>query len=169
MTATIIKKIGILFKESKNELQQGKIEDRKKEEKEEDTQKEIQRDKVLIKVFRANSIQNDRLHKYDIFEIPVLRSTTVLSAHIRDLVTDFTQFFSHHKDMQPYFPNEHVEEREKVSTTATTIDEPINLSEYKGLLTLINLPSSLIVLNADYVILPARPWLWIQNFLVLKL
>lgn len=79
MTATIIKKIGILFKESKNELQQGKIEDRKKEEKEEDTQKEIQRDKVLIKVFRANSIQNDRLHKYDIFEIPVLRSTTKCS------------------------------------------------------------------------------------------
>lgn len=41
--------------------------------------------------------------------------------HIRDLVTDFTQFFEHHKDMKPYIQNEN----------ALTSD--MKLSEYKQL------------------------------------
>ena len=29
--------------------------------------------------------------------------------HIRDLVTDFSQFFNHHKNMQPYIHNEYAD------------------------------------------------------------
>lgn len=37
--------------------------------------------------------------------------------HMRDLVTDFSQFFSHHRNMQPYIQNEHadIKDREKLS------------------------------------------------------
>ncbi len=39
--------------------------------------------------------------------------------HIRDLATDFTQFFEHHKDMQPYIQNENAD-----------IKDPNKLSEF---------------------------------------
>jgi succinate dehydrogenase / fumarate reductase iron-sulfur subunit len=140
---------------------------------------EIIRNKILVKVSRANRIRGDSVH-YDTFDIPVQRWSTVLDAllyaksyldssigiryscrmascgscgmkingiprlacytkiselegntivceplsnfpHIRDLVTDFTQFFEHHKDMKPYIQNEN----------ALTSD--IKLSEYKQL------------------------------------
>src|ERR687897_3859674 len=37
--------------------------------------------------------------------------------HIRDLVTDFSQFFNHHKEMKPYIHNENADiiDREKLS------------------------------------------------------
>jgi succinate dehydrogenase / fumarate reductase iron-sulfur subunit len=37
--------------------------------------------------------------------------------HMRDLVTDFSQFFDHHRDMQPYVQNEHadIKDKEKLS------------------------------------------------------
>lgn len=132
--------------------------------KEDDTKKEILRDNIVIKVFRANRTKGDT-SRYDSFEIPIQRWTTVLDAllyaksyhdssigiryscrmascgscgmkingvprlacytkiselegstitceplgnfpHIRDLVTDFSQFFDHHKKMQPYIHNE---------------------------------------------------------------
>lgn len=140
---------------------------------------EIIRNKILVKVLRANRIRGDSVH-YDTFDIPVQRWSTVLDAllyaksyldstigiryscrmascgscgmkingiprlacytkiselegntivceplsnfpHIRDLVTDFTQFFEHHKDMNPYIQNEN----------ALTSD--MKLSEYKQL------------------------------------
>jgi succinate dehydrogenase / fumarate reductase iron-sulfur subunit len=132
--------------------------------KEDDTKKEILRDNIVIKVFRANRTKGDS-SRYDSFEIPIQRWTTVLDAllyaksyhdssigiryscrmascgscgmkingvprlacytkiselegstitceplgnfpHIRDLVTDFSQFFDHHEKMQPYIHNE---------------------------------------------------------------
>jgi succinate dehydrogenase / fumarate reductase iron-sulfur subunit len=140
---------------------------------------EIIRNKILVKVLRANRMRGDSVH-YDTFDIPVQRWSTVLDAllyaksyldssigiryscrmascgscgmkingiprlacytkiselegntivceplsnfpHIRDLVTDFTQFFEHHKDMKPYIQNEN----------ALTSD--MKLSEYKQL------------------------------------
>ena len=42
--------------------------------------------------------------------------------HIRDLVTDFSQFFNHHKDMQPYIHNENADikkERKKIRSEET--------------------------------------------------
>ena len=140
---------------------------------------EIIRNKILVKVLRANRIRGDSVH-YDTFDIPVQRWSTVLDAllyaksyldssigiryscrmascgscgmkingiprltcytkiselegntivceplsnfpHLRDLVTDFTQFFEHHKDMKPYIQNEN----------ALTSD--MKLSEYKQL------------------------------------
>jgi succinate dehydrogenase iron-sulfur subunit len=140
---------------------------------------EVIRNKILVKVLRANRIRGDSVH-YDTFDIPVQRWSTVLDAllyvksyldssigiryscrmascgscgmkingiprlacytkiselegntivcepltnfpHIRDLVTDFTQFFEHHKDMKPYIQNEN----------ALTSD--MKLSEYKQL------------------------------------
>lgn len=133
------------------------------------------RDNVTIKVFRANRIKGDPV-RYDSFEVPVQRWTTVLDAliyaksnrdssigiryscrmascgscgmkingiprlacytkiselegstitceplqnfpHIRDLVTDFSQFFNHHKEMKPYIHNENADmvDREKLS------------------------------------------------------
>jgi succinate dehydrogenase / fumarate reductase iron-sulfur subunit len=140
---------------------------------------EIIRNKILVKVLRANRIRGDSVH-YDTFDIPVQRWSTVLDAllyaksyldssigiryscrmascgscgmkingiprlacytkiselegntivceplsnfpHIRDLVTDFTQFFEHHKDLKPYIQNEN----------ALTSD--MKLSEYKQL------------------------------------
>jgi succinate dehydrogenase / fumarate reductase, iron-sulfur subunit len=128
--------------------------------------KESLRNRVTLKVFRANRIQGKSTH-YDIFEVPVKRWTTVLDALIyaksyqdssigiryscrmascgscgmkingiprlacyvkvselqdstiiceplpnfpliRDLVTDFSQFFEHHKNMKPYIQNENV-------------------------------------------------------------
>ena len=137
------------------------------------------RNKILVKVLRANRMRGDSVH-YDTFDIPVQRWSTVLDAllyaksyldssigiryscrmascgscgmkingiprlacytkiselegntivceplsnfpHIRDLVTDFTQFFEHHKDMKPYIQNEN----------ALTSD--MKLSEHKQL------------------------------------
>ncbi len=134
-----------------------------KNRKEDDTKKEILRDNIVIKIFRANRSRGDSA-SYDSFEVPVQRWTTVLDAllytksyhdssigiryscrmascgscgmkingiprlacytkiselegstiiceplanfpHIRDLVTDFSQFFDHHKKMQPYIHN----------------------------------------------------------------
>jgi succinate dehydrogenase / fumarate reductase iron-sulfur subunit len=123
--------------------------------------KSTPRDKVVIKVFRANRIKGDPV-RYDSFEVPVQRWTTVLDAliyaksnrdssigiryscrmascgscgmkingiprlacytipnfpHIRDLVTDFSQFFNHNKEMKPYIHNENADiiDREKLS------------------------------------------------------
>jgi succinate dehydrogenase / fumarate reductase, iron-sulfur subunit len=140
---------------------------------------EIIRNKILVKVSRANRIRGDSVH-YDTFDIPVQRWSTVLDAllyaksyldssigiryscrmascgscgmkingiprlacytkiselegntivcepltnfpHIRDLVTDFTQFFGHHKDMKPYIQNENA------------LTSEMKLSEYKQL------------------------------------
>jgi succinate dehydrogenase / fumarate reductase iron-sulfur subunit len=140
---------------------------------------EIIRNKILVKVLRANRIRGDSVH-YDTFDIPVQRWSTVLDAllyaksyldssigiryscrmascgscgmkingiprlacytkiselegntivceplsnfpHIRDLVTDFTQFFEHHKDMKPYIQNENA------------LTSEMKLSEYKQL------------------------------------
>jgi succinate dehydrogenase / fumarate reductase, iron-sulfur subunit len=126
------------------------------------------RDKILIRVFRRNTVKGDTDHHYDVFEVPVKRSTTVLDAllyvksyldastairyscrmascgscgmkisgiprlacftkvselegdiitctplsnfpHIRDLVTDFSRFFNHHKNMKPYIHNKHAD------------------------------------------------------------
>src|SRR5690348_16435997 len=125
--------------------------------------KEILRTSVTLKVLRGNRATGDRT-QYDLFEVPVQRSTTVLDAllhakqykdpsigiryscrmascgscgmkingiprlacytkvselegstitveplanfpHIRDLVTDFAQFFSHHHDVKPFVQN----------------------------------------------------------------
>jgi succinate dehydrogenase / fumarate reductase iron-sulfur subunit len=130
-------------------------------------EKEIIRTSVTLKVFRGNEALHDGT-KYDVFEVPVQRSTTVLDAllyakqykdhsiairyscrmascgscgmkingiprlacytkvselegneivveplsnfpHIRDLVTDFEQFFAHHKSMQPYIHNQNAD------------------------------------------------------------
>ncbi len=38
------------------------------------------RDKIFINVFRTNTVKGDTDHRYDTFEIPVNRSTTVLDA-----------------------------------------------------------------------------------------
>src|SRR5215469_15999186 len=126
------------------------------------------RNKILINVFRKNTVRGDTNHRYDEFEIPVGRSTTVLDAllhakhyldrsiairyscrmascgscgmkingiprlacytnvsqlegdtitcaplsnfpHIRDLVTDFSHFFDHHKSMQPFIHNKYAD------------------------------------------------------------
>jgi succinate dehydrogenase / fumarate reductase iron-sulfur subunit len=37
--------------------------------------------------------------------------------HIRDLVTDFSQFFAHHRKMEPYIQNEHADMQEKNKLT----------------------------------------------------
>jgi succinate dehydrogenase / fumarate reductase, iron-sulfur subunit len=130
--------------------------------------KETLRDKILIRVFRRNTVKGDTDHHYDVFEVPVKRSTTVLDAllyvksyldpstairyscrmascgscgmkingiprlacftkvselegdtitcaplsnfpHIRDLVTDFSYFFDHHRNMKPYIHNEYAD------------------------------------------------------------
>ena len=119
---------------------------------------------VAIRVFRANEVSRDQI-RYDTFEVPTQRWTTVLDAllyvkaykdpsigiryscrmascgscgmmingiprlacytkvteleddvikceplsnfpHVRDLVTDFSQFFKHHKDIRPYILNQ---------------------------------------------------------------
>ena len=126
------------------------------------------RDKILIRVFRRNTVKGDTDHHYAVFEVPVKRSTTVLDAllyvksyldastairyscrmascgscgmkingtprlacytkvselegdaitcaplsnfpHIRDLVTDFSYFFDHHRNMKPYIHNEYAD------------------------------------------------------------
>jgi succinate dehydrogenase / fumarate reductase iron-sulfur subunit len=132
--------------------------------KDDNNRKEMLRNNVVVKVFRANRSKGDFV-SYDSFEVPVQRWTTVLEALlyvksyldssigiryscrmascgscgmkingiprlacytkiselegstitceplanfplIRDLVTDFSQFFNHHKKMQPYIHNE---------------------------------------------------------------
>jgi succinate dehydrogenase / fumarate reductase, iron-sulfur subunit len=126
-------------------------------------EKEILRSSITLKVLRANRAAGEPV-RYDTFEVPVQRSTTVLDAllwakentdhgigiryscrmascgscgmkingiprlacytkvseleggtitceplanfpHLRDLVTDFSQFFEHHKNMKPYILN----------------------------------------------------------------
>lgn len=126
--------------------------------------KETVRDRVTLKVFRANRVAGEKSHHYEEFDVPVKRWTTVLDALlyaknyldssiairfscgmascgscgmkingiprlacytkifdlegntitcepltnfplIRDLVTDFSQFFELHHDMQPYVQN----------------------------------------------------------------
>ena len=42
--------------------------------------KETLRNKILIRVFRRNTVKGDTDHHYDVFEVPVIRSTTVLDA-----------------------------------------------------------------------------------------
>lgn len=126
--------------------------------------KEILRSSITLKVMRGNRAAGEHT-KYDLFEVPVQRSTTVLDAllhakqyqdhsigiryscrmascgscgmkingiprlacytkvseleggvitveplanfpHVRDLVTDFSQFFEHHKNVEPYVHND---------------------------------------------------------------
>lgn len=128
------------------------------------THKEAGRNKVTLKVFRENRIAGESSHRYEEFDVPVKRWTTVLDALlyaknyldssiairyscrmascgscgmmingiprlacyakisdlegnsitceplanfplVRDLVTDFSQFFEHHHNMQPYIQN----------------------------------------------------------------
>lgn len=130
--------------------------------------KETNRDKVTLKVFRANRVVSEKSHHYEEFDVPVERWTTVLDALLyaksyldhsiairfscrmascgscgmmingiprlacytklsdlggssvtceplanfpllRDLVTDFTQFFEHHRSMQPYIQNDNAD------------------------------------------------------------
>lgn len=127
-------------------------------------QKEILRSSIILKVMRGNRAAGEK-QRYDTFEVPVQRSTTVLDAllhakqysdhsigiryscrmascgscgmkingiprlacytkvseleggtitceplanfpHMRDLVTDFSQFFEHHKKVEPYVHND---------------------------------------------------------------
>lgn len=141
-----------------------KIEHLDKKRAKEHKEKEILRSSITLKVLRANRAAGEPV-KYDTFEVPVQRSTTVLDAllwakqqkdhsigiryscrmascgscgmkingiprlacytkvselegstitceplanfpHLRDLVTDFSQFFSHHKEMKPYVQHE---------------------------------------------------------------
>lgn len=149
------------------------------------------RDKILINVFRKNTVRGDTEHHYDKFEIPVRRSTTVLDAllyaksyldrsiairyscrmascgscgmkingiprlacytnvsqlegdtitctplsnfpHIRDLVTDFSQFFDHHKSMQPFIHNESADIKLKAEITQKEDDSKNEkLGEFK--------------------------------------
>jgi succinate dehydrogenase / fumarate reductase iron-sulfur subunit len=140
-----------------------KLEHLDKKRAKEHKEKEILRSSITLKVLRANRAAGEPA-RYDTFEVPVQRSTTVLDAllwvkqyidhgigiryscrmatcgscgmkinsiprlacytkvselegsaitceplanfpHLRDLVTDFSQFFSHHKDMEPYIHN----------------------------------------------------------------
>src|SRR6187200_291459 len=126
------------------------------------------REKIILKVFRANVAMHQERPSFDSFEIPLKRWTTVLDAliyaksyidssigiryscrmascgscgmkingiprlacytkvselagstitceplinfpHMRDLVTDFSQFFKHHKEMQPYIHNKNAD------------------------------------------------------------
>jgi succinate dehydrogenase / fumarate reductase iron-sulfur subunit len=126
--------------------------------------KEILRSSIMLKVMRGNRAAGEK-PEYDLFEVPVQRSTTVLDAllhakqyqdhsigiryscrmascgscgmkingiprlacytkvseleggvitveplanfpHVRDLVTDFSQFFEHHKNIEPYVHND---------------------------------------------------------------
>src|ERR671916_2868493 len=148
------------------------------------------RDNVTIKVFRANRIKGDPV-RYDSFDVPVQRWTTVLDALIyaksnrdssigiryscrmascgscgmkingiprlacytkiselgadtitceplpnfpliRDLVTDFQQFFSHHRNMHPFIENRHPDpERDMLSEfkqTPSDIDKFLQFS-----------------------------------------
>ena len=144
------------------------------------------REKIILKVFRANAAMQKGRHSFDSFEIPLKRWTTVLDAliyaksyvdssigiryscrmascgscgmkingiprlacytniselegdtviceplqnfpHIRDLVTDFTQFFDHHKEMSPYIHNKDADIKVAASQV---IQNPI-LTEYE--------------------------------------
>jgi succinate dehydrogenase / fumarate reductase, iron-sulfur subunit len=144
------------------------------------------REKITLKVFRANAAMHQEPHSLDSFEIPLKRWTTVLDAliyaksyidssigiryscrmascgscgmkingiprlacytniselegdtvtceplpnfpHVRDLVTDFSQFFDHHKEMDPYIHNEKADIKDPASEE---IQEDL-LSEFK--------------------------------------
>jgi succinate dehydrogenase / fumarate reductase iron-sulfur subunit len=144
------------------------------------------REKIILKVFRANVAMHQQRPSFDSFEIPLKRWTTVLDAliyaksyidssigiryscrmascgscgmkingipklacytniselegdtvvceplpnfpHIRDLVTDFSQFFNHHKEMSPYIHNEKADIE---ATVNREIQEDL-LSEFK--------------------------------------
>ena len=150
------------------------------------------RDKIILKVYRANPARNDDSPHYDTFEIPLQRWTTVLDAliyaksyldtsiairyscrmascgscgmkingiprlacytnvsefedstiicepltnfpQIRDLVTDFSQFFSHHKKMQPYIQNENADMKDirklsEFNQTPSEVDKYLQFS-----------------------------------------
>jgi succinate dehydrogenase / fumarate reductase, iron-sulfur subunit len=144
------------------------------------------REKIILKVFRANVAMHQERPSFDSFEIPLKRWTTVLDAliyaksyidssigiryscrmascgscgmkingiprlacytniselegdtvtceplpnfpHIRDLVTDFSQFFNHHKEMSPYIHNEKAD----IEATANQEIQEHTLSEFK--------------------------------------
>jgi succinate dehydrogenase / fumarate reductase, iron-sulfur subunit len=144
------------------------------------------REKIILKVFRANVAMHQERPSFDSFEIPLKRWTTVLDAliyaksyidssigiryscrmascgscgmkingiprlacytniselegdtvtceplpnfpHIRDLVTDFSQFFNHHKEMSPYIHNEKAD----IEATANQEIREHILSEFK--------------------------------------
>jgi succinate dehydrogenase / fumarate reductase iron-sulfur subunit len=46
--------------------------------------------------------------------------------HIRDLVTDFSQFFNHHKDMQPYIHNKNADIKEEQGENKKMTKKPQN-------------------------------------------
>lgn len=144
------------------------------------------REKIILKVFRANVAMHQERPSFDSFEIPLKRWTTVLDAliyaksyidssigiryscrmascgscgmkingiprlacytniselegdtvtceplpnfpHIRDLVTDFSQFFNHHKEMSPYIHNEKAD----IEATANQEIQEHTLLEFK--------------------------------------
>src|SRR5919198_5004471 len=150
------------------------------------------REKIMLKVFRANAAMQKGRHSFDSFEIPLKRWTTVLDALIyaksyldssigiryscrmascgscgmkingiprlacytniselegetitceplsnfpliRDLVTDFSQFFSHHKKMQPYIQNENADMKDirklsEYNQTPSEVDKYLQFS-----------------------------------------
>lgn len=49
--------------------------------------------------------------------------------HIRDLVTDFSQFLSHHRDIQPYIQSEHVDIKDE-KKLSEFIQHPEDLDKY---------------------------------------
>src|SRR5919199_1701028 len=49
--------------------------------------------------------------------------------HIRDLVTDFSQFFAHHRNMEPYIHNEHTDIKENAKPTEF-IQTPEDVDKY---------------------------------------
>lgn len=49
--------------------------------------------------------------------------------HMRDLVTDFSQFFSHHHNMQPYIQNEHADIKD-MSKLSEFIQSPEDLDSF---------------------------------------
>jgi succinate dehydrogenase / fumarate reductase iron-sulfur subunit len=146
----------------------------------------IRKEKIVIRIFRANAADQTEHHSYDSFDVPIKKWTTVLDAliyaksyvdssigiryscrmascgscgmringiprlacytniseleedtvtceplqnfpHIRDLVTDFSQFFYHHKEMKPYIQNEHAD----IDSRNNQIMQHSSLSEFK--------------------------------------
>lgn len=152
-------------------------------------EKEILRSSITLKVLRANRAAGEPV-KYDTFEVPVQRSTTVLDAllwakqntdhsigirfscrmascgscgmkingiprlacytkvselegstitceplanfpHLRDLVTDFSQFFEHHKNMKPYVQNKDADlDPDRITKVSEYLQTPEDVDKF---------------------------------------
>lgn len=151
--------------------------------------KEILRTSITLKVMRGNRAAGERT-KYDLFEVPVQRSTTVLDAllhakayqdhsigiryscrmascgscgmkingiprlacytkvseleggvitveplanfpHVRDLVTDFSQFFDHHKKVEPYIHSDKADmDTKQVNVMSEFMQNPDDVDKF---------------------------------------